>query len=371
MVSFYKTLLTRLSAYFATILILNTDLVEVQKHAILDLVLEQQQPGWLQPCLFNLVKLTEVASRLTSNLAFIPNVGWIIDSVSSCVHTISTSVETKIEEKIISDGCSVLSGYSITGLDKLTNQIALFVTLAYEEQIELLTINGAATFANTGASKIMAGLLNGYISPGETMQTDLLTVLHNVKQSSHKVPLIRMSFGVQTVEVKNKADKGITDDMLYRGPGCRVRVGNTHHWLYYSNDDSPLSSIKKTFAAKVGYIKTAVFVDAMSLDLERRGPKSVINNKSVVSESTLNPKEYFLYGCEGHANAITFFKCGKYQEARGKVAFAKTMLGFAKKRGYLQEEVKEIEDKLAELEQSLQQSDSGSSTSSAMPSSGK
>ena len=192
----------------------------------------------------------------------------------------------------------VFRGLTTKTLEKMADAIARKITFAFEEQIQLLSYEGAIGFAECGVLRIIAALFNGYLDPSEDFVSQAWRAICSLK-TDHNYTLVGIEIPFlnrKLQSIKNK-DSYFTEDELFRLPGVAYKDKEGRKCCFsndavYPENKSPFPDSPVTKAKEIGYMNVskeeweAYFRHCVTLDddhLEESSPQLKV--KSVKSES--------------------------------------------------------------------------------------
>ena len=297
--TYYKKTVSKLSASFQALFIMQSGLISQEAGAILSITGKTSSLQSQGESIFNtLVKVNYFFSIVTSILGGIGGFFNPIAYVSPVLQIVDIALsagQAGMEEKKKETADKALNGVTPRSLEKIAEYIARTLTYRYREQIALLTEKGASSFANAGVIRLLNVLLNGYYEgKGNNAVEALLTTISTIKtKHGPKIPILgELPFVSEKLSTVNHSDKDLTQDILYRKVGKYTEDSVTKERKYYSNDKKKEVEGKNgvsyytysypeaphTDANKAGYILTDTVPSYMTLDVTPRGPVSLISS---------------------------------------------------------------------------------------------
>ncbi len=157
-------------------------------------------------------------------------------------------IQEHVDEKKIHNTKAAFRGLDPISLTMIARDIVERLSRMYEEQVALLTPEGAEMFAQCSVLRIVAALLNGYFrDKDDLVKSACLAVrILKVEQNPKTFLGFPIPFTHQPLSALHASD--LTEDFLHRKGGIAIQVED--NWIYYANDDQPGG----TSAAAIGYM---------------------------------------------------------------------------------------------------------------------
>jgi hypothetical protein len=230
-------------------------------------------------------QLTPVLNKVIEGASYVQNipglsiVGWFANEGTKRV------INIKEKEKLDNLSEKVLPlPLTPKTLKQLADLLARRLSLAYEQQISLLTIEGARDFAKCGMMRVLVNLLNGQIEKimsGAAFNKAkhgidsavIVAVRKNKVANQQEILEIKIPFTEKKLTSDKEYDPKLTEDMLYRRSGIYFETRNRAQ--HYNNDrmppDNRLRVVKaeETYANKLGYmlVRSEEFYDFFTDDV--------------------------------------------------------------------------------------------------------
>lgn len=249
---YYQTLLSDLPCLIQTVFFLQNpeELISPQlgrpgslanrlrKDKVIEEVAEKN-PGILQKCkqwmrtvVDHRGDIAEVAGKVSPLLAAIPYVGGVLKAAVDQGIKMNDRVGLNVSRE-------VLMGQTMRSIDKIGNEIARELTFSFRDIIPKLSEEGAKQFAEAGALRVLAALLNGQIEDFQFFAEEAVFVMRAfMVQDYSKFFGIEIPWTQSPLKVQEGLDLTCTADDLYRLCGVAVYedIEGDKQWSYYSND---------------------------------------------------------------------------------------------------------------------------------------
>lgn len=269
---FYQTFLTELCSSLQIILILqnNIKLIEPSQGKVTKISNKQNKFGmlietarrdpnkiekayqWMIAIKDHVVGVAEIAKPFLSLIPY---------EIGSVANVAVDFIQKTNDQNKLSKTKAAYRGLTVKTLDKMADAIARKMAYAYQEQILLLSADGAVHFAECGVLRLIAALFNGYIESSEHFASQAWWAIRsfwtyqNAKFLGIEIPLTQ-----RKLEANNKKDY-YTGDELYRRAGVAYQKVK-HEWVYFSNDkknsgEPPFPEAVATKADQFGYMRVS------------------------------------------------------------------------------------------------------------------
>lgn len=270
---YYQTFLTELSSSFQAIFILQNHLklIDPVQGKVTNISNKQDKIGIALDSTKDKANAVEKASQilLTIKDQFVGVAKYAVPFLKLCpvlneaCDAIGAGIDViqKLnDQNKLKESKTVFRGLLIKDIEKIADAIARKISFAYEEQILLLSEEGAIHFAESGVTRIIAALFNGYIDSRENFALQAWLAIHIIEttQSATFLDYFEIPFVQKKLPSKSDENSYYISDDLYRL--CGIAYENSdNNWARYSNDEinngeKPLPNSLTTNAKKFGYM---------------------------------------------------------------------------------------------------------------------
>lgn len=249
--AFYDSFLTNLSASLLALFLLRNSqkLVKAESGTILDITKQGKNSyGGLFSGVESGIDLTKSAVGFIPTIVeklpkLIPQAAKFLKAISAGVPFISgvaTVLKVGVthgikmhEEKQLANTDDLMLGLTPKGLEKIAYYLAFGVTRTYVQQINLLTEEGATTFAVCGVRRILIGLLNGETQHEKYgFDAAVITILRLSSVSQNPIKLFGIPIPWTHAKLKAHGDLEVTENELYKYCGVLYRDANQNEQRY-------------------------------------------------------------------------------------------------------------------------------------------
>lgn len=364
--AFYQTFLTELCSSLQVILILqnNLNLINPVQGQITTISNKQEKYGQLIGAVTeDPTKLTKAYQWLMAGKDHIIGVANMIKPALSLLSTEALSVDIispildiaqkGSDQKKLGKAKSAYCGLTTKTLEKMADAIARKITFAYEEQIQLLSFNGAMRFAECGVLRIIAALFNGYLEASDEFANQAWLAIRSLK-TDHNASVLGIEIPYSNKKLQSKKNKDVyfTEDDLYRLSGIAYKDEEGTR-LCFSNDRKKKSFISDavvTKANQVGYMCVSkaewekYFQQFVTIDSDQMPSQSSSKAQSLVNTNEVKSREEPL--------PIGKFLILDQEKINDQLLeFKKRLDEGEKERNDLRKQNEELKKKLSELDQ--------------------